>query len=113
MKRKVGFVLVVLLAVIIWCGISFFFLSDSQARSLVAIEGSKFDLSLSLVDNLKSYTGKNVFIHLNSGKTLQGYVKAVGNGLVHLEKLTGKDFYDALIRIEEICAMEAKFREMK
>ena len=80
---------------------------------MAALEDSKFDMSLSMADNLKGYMGKNVFIHLKSGETFQGYVKAVGNGLVHLEKLTGKDFYDALIRFEEICAIEAKFREIK
>ena len=113
MKRKVGFTLIVVLAINMWLGMSVFSLSDCQARNVVAIEDSKFDMSLSMADNLKSYMGKNVFIHLKSGETFQGYVKAVGNGLVHLEKLTGKDFYDALIRFEEICAMEAKFREMK
>jgi hypothetical protein len=44
---------------------------------------------------------------------LQGYVKSVGSGLLHLEKLAGKDFYDALLRIEDISAIEAKFRDMK
>jgi hypothetical protein len=113
MKRKVGFTLIVVLAINMWLGMSVFSLSDCQARNVVAIEDSKFDMSLSMADNLKSYMGKNVFIHLKSGETFQGYVKAVGNGLVHLEKLTGKDFYDALIRIEEISAIETKFREMK
>lgn len=113
MRRKVGFVLVVVLALTTCFGVSFFSPSQSMAQSLVTVEGSKFDTSLSLIDNLKSYTGKNVFVHLKSGKTLQGYVKAVGNNLVHLKKLAGKDFYDALIRIEEINAIEAKFRGMK
>jgi hypothetical protein len=113
MKRKVGFVLAVVLALTMCWGVSFFFPSESQARSVVPIEGAKFDTSWSLADNLKGYTGKDVVVHLKSGDTLQGYVKAVGNNLVHLEKLAGKDFYDALIRIEEISAMEAKFREMK
>jgi hypothetical protein len=113
MKRKAGFVLAVVLAVTMWWGVSFFSPSESHARSVVPVEGAKFDISLSLFDNLKSYTGKDVVVHLKSGDTLQGYVKAVGNNLVHLEKLAGKDFYDALIRIEEISAMEAKFREMK
>ena len=113
MKRKVGFVLVVVLAAAMCWGGAFLFPSQSQARTVVPVEGSNFDLSATLADNLKSYTGKNVFVHLKSGTTLQGTVKAVGNGLVHLEKLNGKDFYDALIRIEEISAIEAKFREMK
>ena len=113
MKRKVHLTVIIVFAISICWSMTFFSLSDCQARSVVEIEDVKFDMSLSLVDNLKSFMGKNIFIHLNSGNTLQGNVKAVGNGLVHLEKLTGKDFYDALIRIEEISAIEAKFREMK
>ncbi|BBO76046.1 hypothetical protein DSCW_34630 [Desulfosarcina widdelii] len=113
MKRRVGLIFVVVLALIPCIGGAIFSPSQSLARSVVPIEGSSFDISLPLIDNLKIYMGKNVFIHLKSGKTLQGNVKAVGNNLVHLEKLTGKDFYDALINIEEINAIEAKFREMK
>lgn len=113
MKIRVGFVFVAVLAIITCFGGSIFSPSQSLARSVVPVEGSKFDTSLPLIENLKNYTGKNVVIHLKSGKTLQGYVKAVGNNLVHLEKLTGKDFYDSLIRIEEINAIEARFREMK
>jgi len=54
-----------------------------------------------------------VVIYLRSGKYFQGHVKAIGDHLIHLEKIAGKDFYDALIRIEDITAIEAKFRDMK
>jgi hypothetical protein len=87
--------------------------AEAEAKSIVPIEGLKFDVSVSMKDNLKLFTGKDVFVHLRSGKTLQGYVKAVGNDFVHLEKLAGRDFYDAFIRIEDISAIEAKFRDMK
>lgn len=40
-------------------------------------------------------------------------VKDIGNQLVHLEKLEGKEFFDALIRTEEICAIETRFRTMQ
>lgn len=85
-----------------------------QARSATAVEGAKFDAGSSIKDNLKIYIGKDVVIHLRSGKSIQGYVKTIGDHLVHIEKLaSGRDFYDALIRIEDITAIEAKFREMK
>ena len=87
--------------------------AEAEAKSIVPIEGLNFDVSVSMKDNLKLFTGKDVFVHLRSGKTLQGYVKAVGNDFVHLEKLAGRDFYDAFIRIEDISAIEAKFRDMK
>jgi hypothetical protein len=112
MKRKVDFVLMVILAVIICWGVFFIIPSQSEAR-VTNIEGAKFDTSISLADNLKGFIGKHVYLHLKSGITLQGYLKAVGNNLIHLEKLAGKDFYDALISIEEISAIEAQFRKMK
>jgi hypothetical protein len=37
----------------------------------------------------------------------------VGDHFLHLERLAGRDFYDALVRIEDISAVEARFREMK
>ena len=46
-------------------------------------------------------------------KSKRGYVKTVGDQAVHLEKLAGRDFYDGLICIDDISAIEAKFRDMK
>jgi hypothetical protein len=51
-----------------------------------------------------------VSVTIVSGKTLSGFVKEVGIHLIHLEKLEGKDYFDALIRIENISAIEAMFR---
>ena len=115
MKKRISFGLAAVLAIILCLVISVFFQTDAQAqqKKATALEGVKFDTASSLADNLKTYAGKDVFVHLRSGKTIQGYVKVVGNGLLHLEKLAGRDFYDALIRIEDISAIEAKFRDMK
>jgi small nuclear ribonucleoprotein (snRNP)-like protein len=78
---------------------------------VAAIEGMSYNVDSSLTDNLKSLTGKKVYVTLDSGKTLSGLVKNVGNHLVHLEKLDGKEYFDALIRIENISAMDAQFRD--
>lgn len=111
MRRTNKIRLEVIIAVVLF---SLLFLGlQAEAKSIVPIEGRQFDVSASMRDNLKGFAGKDVFIHLRSGKTLQGYVKAVGNDFVHLEKLAGRDFYDAFIRIEDISAMEAKFRDLK
>lgn len=78
---------------------------------VVAIEGMSYNVNSSLKDNLESLIGKKVYVTLDSGKTMAGFVKAVGNHLIHLEKLDGKDFFDALIRIESIHAVDGRFRE--
>jgi hypothetical protein len=77
---------------------------------IVAIEGISYNVNFSLAHNLKSLIGKKVSVTLNSGNTFTGVVKDVGNHLIHLEKLAGKDFFDALIRIENISAIDARFR---
>ena len=84
-----------------------------QARSITPVEGAKFDTVSSIKDNLKAHIGKDVVIHVRSGKSFQGQVKAIGDHLIHLEKIAGRDFYDALIRLEDVTTVETKFREMK
>lgn len=80
---------------------------------VAAIEGMSYNVNSSLADNLKSLVGKKVSVTIVSGKTLSGFVKEVGNHLIHLEKLEGKDYFDALIRIENVSAIEAMFRSYK
>ena len=84
---------------------------EAVAKSkVVAIEGINYNVNSSLADNLKSLVGKKVSVTIVSGKTISGFVKEVGIHLIHLEKLEGKDYFDALIRIENISAIEAMFR---
>jgi hypothetical protein len=85
-----------------------------EAKSkVVAIEGMSYNVKASLEDNLKSLVGKKVLVTCVSGTTFSGFVKKVGNHLIHLEKLGGKEYFDALIRIENICAVEAQFWEIQ
>jgi hypothetical protein len=113
MRRTSKIRLEIIIAVVLFSLLFLGLQAEAEAKSIVPIEGTNFDVSVSMKDNLKLFTGKDIFVHLRSGKTLQGYVKAVGNDFVHLEKLAGRDFYDAFIRIEDISAMEAKFRDLK
>lgn len=88
--------------------------SEAEAKAEVtAIEGMKYHVGASLQDNLKSLVGKKVYVTLNSGKAFAGFVKEVGNHFVHLEKLDGKEFFDALIRIEDISAIDTKFSDVQ
>ncbi|MBI5579264.1 MAG: hypothetical protein HY895_08940 [Deltaproteobacteria bacterium] len=115
MKGKAHFAsLIVVMITLYWVTPLFFDAKvQAQQKKVTSLEGVNFDTGASLADNIKAFVGKDVFVHLRSGKTIQGYVKSVGNGLLHMEKLAGKDFYDALIRIEDITAIEGKFRDMK
>ncbi|MEE9910934.1 MAG: hypothetical protein K4571_04345 [Deltaproteobacteria bacterium] len=114
MKRAAQITFAAAVVIVLFAAWSVISPAAAQGRSVTAVEGAKFDTASSIKDNLKTYIGKDAVIHLRSGKSLQGYVKAVGDHLIHVEKLaSGRDFYDALIRIEDITAIEAKFRELK
>lgn len=70
----------------------------------------QINLDLTLSDNLMSFKGKAVTITLASGQTVSGIVKNVKNGYLHLEKLAQKDFFDAIIVIDKINAVEVRVR---
>ncbi len=88
-----------------------FSIEANAAAKTKAIEGMSYNVNASLEDNIKTLVGKRVHITMDSGTKFIGKVKAVGNHLLHLEKLDRKDFFDALIRLEDISAIDAKFRD--
>lgn len=108
-KSLTGIVLAMLL-----CGTLLAFPVETEAKQeVVAVEGTGYNVNISMADNLKSFIGKTVYITLGSGKIFIGSVKEVGNHLVHLEKLVGKEYFDALIRIESIDVIDSRFRQIK
>ena len=61
-------------------------------------------------DVLTENTGKRVIVRMESGENLEGTVTKVGDSLVHIAKLSGKDFYDAVVRLDQISAVLFKVR---
>ena len=109
MVGSVGLALAILFYVTI-----FMLPAEAEAKAkVVAIKGISYNVNSSLADNLKSLIGKKVYVTLDSGKTFTGFVKEVGNHLMHLEKLAGKDYFDALIRIENISVIDTRFRDVQ
>lgn|SRR5574337_498502 len=60
---------------------------------------------------LSGYTGKRVALRLQSGDEIEGTVTMVGNSLLHISKLSGKEFYDAVVSIDKISAVRMRVRE--
>ncbi len=52
-----------------------------------------------------------VAIKLNSNEEVEGTVTIVGDSLVHLSKLSGKDFYDAVVVFDRISAVSMRVRD--
>lgn len=95
----------------LWLGGSLLLLPGLAQAGLVELPGLAYDVNSSLADNLKALTGKKVHVTLANGSTLTGNVKAVGNELLHLEKLEEKEYFDALVRIADIGAIDTRFRD--
>jgi small nuclear ribonucleoprotein (snRNP)-like protein len=74
---------------------------------------TKFELNkgYGIKEILASYEGKRVAIRLDGGEELEGIVTRVGDHLIHISKLSKRDFYDAVIRIEKINAVIMRVRD--
>jgi len=73
----------------------------------------KFELNkgYGIKEILADYEGKRIAIRLNGGEELEGIVTRVGDHLVHISKLSKRDFYDAVVRIEKIDAVIIRVRD--
>ena len=114
MKKSKMVVSVGLAVTILFCAAILMLPTETEAGpKVVAIEGISYNVNSSMEDNLKSLIGKKIYVTLDSGETFAGFVKEVGNHLMHLEKLDGKDYFDALLRIENINAIDTRFRNIQ
>ena len=99
---------------LMFCAALLTFPSAVEAKTkVVAVEGVNYNVNASITDNLKLLISKKVSVTLDSGKTFYGFVKSVGNHLIHVEKMDGKDYFDALILIEDISAIDTQFRKIQ
>ena len=81
--------------------------------AVVPVEGASYRTTTSMSDNLEHLRGKRVTLTLDSGATVSGQVASVGPRLVHISHLSGKEYFDALVEIESISALETRFRESR
>jgi len=88
-------------------------LGSTGVFSTASAGEAKFELksSAAIRDILTEYAGKRVAIRLDSNEELEGTVTKVGDSLVHLSKLSGKDFYDAVVLIDRISAVSMRVRD--
>jgi hypothetical protein len=59
---------------------------------------------------LHANIGKRVLLRLQASEDIDGTVIAVTAGTVHIARLTGKDFYDAVVSLDKISAVIFKAR---
>jgi len=107
LRKKVIVTICLVTAMIIGASLSLQGVMAEEAKSGEKVE---YKLKWTLEENLAMFKGKYVRITLSSGQTMSGTLKDVNTGLLHLEKIAGRDYFDALIRVKDISAFDAKFR---
>ena len=72
----------------------------------------KFEINsqFGMKEVLSSQIGKRVSVRTDTGEALEGTVTMVGDQLIHIARLSGKDFYDAVIRLDRISSVVFKAR---
>lgn len=71
---------------------------------------AQLSASTSLQENLAALKGKTVTVSLASGQTITGIVDEVQGNLLHLSRISQREFYDALVVVDRISAIETKVR---
>ncbi len=87
-----------------------FLIQGSYSAAETPGAAPQFNLELTLADNLLALQGRTVSVTLSSGPPIAGIVKNVKNGNLHLEKLVQKEFFDAIIVIDKISAVEIRVK---
>jgi len=59
---------------------------------------------------LELQVGKRVKVKLESGQDLEGKVAKVGSHAVQLTELSGMEFFDATVKLDEVAAVIVKVR---
>jgi hypothetical protein len=89
----------------------FVMISFSSVPCVFAEEsGFQFGKDNALQVNLLQFKGKTIEIQLKSGGLLAGKLSEVGAQSILLKELRGKEYYDALIVIDDIAAVIFKAR---
>jgi hypothetical protein len=86
---------------------SLFLLTLVSSLSLGALAQSKvgFQNGDTPATVLQRQTGQRVELRLKSGDKIAGKVEAVGEKAVHLSALSGQEFFDAVVVLEDISAV--------
>ena len=73
----------------------------------------ELNVAFGLADTLRQAEAEKckVSLRLRGGQNVDGIVGAVGDHFVVLTRLTGREFFDALVRLDDISALEVQVRK--
>ena len=64
-----------------------------------------------IAEVLRARVGKPANVMLRSGKDVAGTVAEVRENTVVLTRLQGRDFYDAIVRLDDVVGVELRMRD--
>lgn len=76
-------------------------------NSVAYAEETKMEVSdpNAMTSSLQKLVGKSVTLRLHSGEDISGIVEAVGPNALRLGQLTGKEYYSAIIKVDDVSAI--------
>jgi len=83
-----------------------------MSAPIASAEEVKYELkpAATMKTLLTDSIGKRVVLRLESGEEMEGTVTVVGERLVHISKLSKRDFFDAFVSIDRISAVIVRVR---
>jgi hypothetical protein len=83
-----------------------------MSAPIASAEEVKYELkpAATMKTLLTDSIGKRVVLRLESGEEMEGTVTVVGEHLVHISKLSRRDFFDAIVSIDRISAVIIRVR---
>jgi hypothetical protein len=83
----------------------------AQEKPASADKAVRFEEQDSVASLLKRLEGRAVKVRLaGSGEEISGKIQKVGKDLVHVSDISGREFYDAWIRIDQVSAVVVQVR---
>lgn len=86
----------------------------ASCLSASSLDAQPAKLEVQSADTVKSvlerHVGKRVGVVLHTGQELTGVVTTVGDKVVHLAELSGREFFDAVVTLEHVAAVVVRVR---
>ena len=76
----------------------------------ITADNLDLDSSESIRISLSKCVGERITVGLIGGLEYQGVVNKVGGTALYITELTGKEFFDAIVRLDHISAVTVKMR---
>ena len=85
---------------------------DLGGTAIAVAEEHQLDLNApdAIRQTLEQQLGKRVKVKLESGQDLEGKVAKVGSHAVQLSELSGMEFFDATVKLDEVAAVIVRVR---